>query len=246
MLETLTIAVGLGALGFLVYWLRRRLSAREGADIATAGDAGAMAPAERPDSRRLQPVTSRGPDHPLAVLMQQDLFLQLAEALDAAVLIHDEKIRFANAGAARVFGTPSVSLRDTELESYVHPEYRDGLKQYLQERLDGADVTEGKVLQLIDSEDRSHWVELRPFSVGQGLLGSVIRPSHAHAMEAATQAGRSLARQTLDSIGEGVLTADTEGRSSSASSTKRIASRSATRSPVPWPRATASTWAGAR
>jgi len=211
-LETLTIAVGLGAFGFLVYWLRRRLAARDGA--GAAGAAGQEASPDRPKSRRLLPVAQRGPDHPLAVLMQPELFAQLADGLDAAVLLHDEKIQYANAGAARVFGTPSATLRGTELGSYVHPEYRDGLKQYLQRRLERNGQNEVQFLQLIDSEDRSHWVEIRPFPVDAGhqLLGSVVRSSPRHALEAATQAGRSLARQTLDSIGEGVLTTDTDGR----------------------------------
>ncbi len=210
MLETLTIAAGLGAFGFLVYYLRRRVAAR-GIGVLGGGARPSTAMSARGGASK--PSAAARSD-PLVVLADQDLFTELAESMDEAVLVHEQRILYANAGAARIFGLPSAQLEGCELRDFAHPEHRDALDQYLARRLEGKAEREPLTLQLLDPDDRSHWVEMRPFAVpgSQAALGSVVRPSAAHAIEAATEAGRSLARHTLDSIGEGVITTDLEGR----------------------------------
>ncbi len=211
MLETLTIAAGLGAFGFLVYYLRRRLAARGIGALDDGGPRPSGAMSARGGAGKASAATR---SDPLVVLADQDLFTELAESMDEAVLVHERRILYANAGAARIFGVPSAQLEDTELRDFAHPEHRDALDQYLARRLEGKAERESLTLQLLDPDDRSHWVEMRPFAVpgSQAALGSVVRPSAAHAIEEATQAGRNLARHTLDSIGEGVITTDLEGR----------------------------------
>jgi len=209
-LETLTIAAGLGAFGFLVYYLRRRVAAR-GIGVLGGGPRPSTAMSARSGASKSSEAAR---SDPRVVLADQDLFTELAESMDEAVLVHEQRILYANAGAARIFGLPSAQLEGRELRDYAHPEHRDALDQYLARRLEGKAEREALTLQLLDPEDRSHWVEMRPFAVPGSLaaLGSVVRPSAAHAIEAATEAGRSLARHTLDSIGEGVITTDLEGR----------------------------------
>ena len=211
MLETLTIAAGLGAFGFLVYYLRRRLAARGIGALDDGGPRPSGAMAARGGAGKASAATR---SDPLVALADQDLFTELAESMDEAVLVHERRILYANAGAARIFGVPSAQLEDTELRDFAHPEHRDALDEYLARRLEGKAERESLTLQLLDPDDRSHWVEMRPFAVpgSQAALGSVVRPSAAHAIEEATQAGRNLARHTLDSIGEGVITTDLEGR----------------------------------
>lgn len=211
MLETLTIAAGLGAFGFLVYYLRRRLAARGIGALDDGGPRPSGAMSARGGAAKASAATR---SDPLVVLADQDLFTELAESMDEAVLVHERRILYANSGAARIFGVPSAQLEDTELRDFAHPEHRDALDQYLARRLEGKAERESLTLQLLDPDDRSHWVEMRPFAVpgSQAALGSVVRPSAAHAIEEATQAGRNLARHTLDSIGEGVITTDLEGR----------------------------------
>ncbi|MGB5210361.1 MAG: EAL domain-containing protein [Gammaproteobacteria bacterium] len=213
MLETLTIAAGLGAFGFLVYYLRRRLAGR-GFSALDSGPEGARAARPGPSGGRIVKSSGKKDADPLAVLSGQALFAELADSMDNAVLVHHREILFANSGAAKVFGVPSAQLEGIQLESFAHPEHRDALNQYLDRRLDGKAERETLTLQLLDPDDRSHWVEMRPFAVPgtDAVLGSLVRPSAAHAIEEATQAGRSLARHTLDSIGEGVITTDLDGR----------------------------------
>lgn len=214
-LETLTIAAGLGAFAFLAYYVKRRLATR-GPENTTGSDVTAAGSGQREPPAKVRQLASRGPDHPLAVMMEQDLFANLADSMDAAVLIHDRKIRYANASAARVFAVPVAALKDSSLEDYVHPEQRDALKTHLDRRSAGNASQEILTVRLLDPEDRSHWVEIKPFQLSSGansgLLGSVVRPSPAHALEEAREAGRSLARRTLDAVGEGIITTDLDGR----------------------------------
>jgi diguanylate cyclase (GGDEF)-like protein/PAS domain S-box-containing protein len=217
LLETLTIAAGLGAFAFLTYYLRRRLAAR--GPEATARGAGLVAVSRRGNRPRGNSgeKAPRNADHPLSVMIEQDLFANLAESLDAAVLIHDETIHYVNSAAARVFDVPTASLKGSRLDSYVHPEQRDAFRSYLDRRAAGDAQREILTLQLLDPDGNSHWMEIRPYELsaapaGGGLFGSVIRPSPAHALEAARQAGRSLARRTLDAVGDGIITTDVDGR----------------------------------
>lgn len=214
-LESLTIAAGIGAFGFLVYYLKRRLATRGPEEADRGTGAAPPASAQRSEGPGMKKAASRGPDHPMAVLIGQDLFASLVESLDSAVLIHDETIHFVNSAAARVFSVPSATLKGSPLEDYVHPEHRDALKNYLGRRATGARSRDILTIRLLDPEDKAHWVEIRPFDLGDslgGLMGSVIRPSPMHVLEAAREAGRSLARRTLDAVGEGIITTDVDGR----------------------------------
>lgn len=210
LLESLTIAAGLGAFGFLAYYLKRRLAAREGELDAPAGQAGKD---ERPGPSRMQAMAERGPDHPLAVLIEQELFTALAEVMESAVVLHDDRVRFANESAARQLGLAPEAMQDVPLAERVHPEHRDQFSEWLQRRREGRDVRPLS-LQVLDTEDKPRWVDLVAFPVsGESLrlMGSLIRPSARHALEQAEDTGRQLARQTLDSLGEGVITTDAEG-----------------------------------
>jgi diguanylate cyclase (GGDEF)-like protein/PAS domain S-box-containing protein len=215
-LETLTIAAGLGAFGFLAYYLRRRLATRgPGASAARGTVVSSESGGTRGSASKA--TTPRNPDHPLAVTIEHDLFINLAESLDAAVLIHDEVIHYVNTAAAKVFGVPAATLQGSRLDSYVHPEQREALRSYVERRMEGNATKEILTLQLLDAEGTAQWMEIRPYELpsgrsGGGLVGSVVRSSPAHALEAARQAGRTLARRTLDAVGEGIITTDIDGR----------------------------------
>ena len=213
MLETLTIAAGLGAFGFLLYFLRRRLEPRGDTEQTFGtGRQGDIQP-ERPRPVSLGAAVVRGPDAPLAILNDQDLFLSLAEVMAGAVLIHDRTVHYANSAAATLFQTDAGALAGLEMTDLVHPEQRDLVNQYLESRLRGEDAGEAPVVQL-DVGERPRWVELIAFDIprrGSPLLGSLVRESRSHLVERAIERGRSLARNTLDSIGEGVVTTQLDG-----------------------------------
>ncbi len=212
-LETLTIAAGLGAFGFLLYFVRRRLEPRGHADSAT-GVAPRAGAGPRGNGAAPLAAAARGPDAPLAFLNDQELFLSLSGALSGVVLIHDHAVRFANGPTEDLFGTDAAALRGRDLVDLVHPEQRDAVKGYIERRLAGDDGEAPPPVQL-DLDEQPRWFELVPFEVprlGALLLGTVVRESRSHLVEQATERGRTLARNTLDSIGEGVVTTDLEGR----------------------------------
>jgi diguanylate cyclase (GGDEF)-like protein/PAS domain S-box-containing protein len=213
-LESLTIAAGIGAFGFLVYYLRRRVAARSNGEalseeVATDVESGGRSrPAGMPSA------ATRGPDSPLAVLMEQDLFVNLADAIDGAVLIHDESVYYGNRAAAELFGIDAADIRGTHIDQFVHPEFRDAVNNYIRNRLQGTENDQPFAIQILDAEDQPRWVEVNAFEIpggGSNLLGSIVRESRSHALERAVERGRGMAWHTLDSIGEGIVTTDLDG-----------------------------------
>jgi diguanylate cyclase (GGDEF)-like protein/PAS domain S-box-containing protein len=214
MLETLTIAAGLGAFGFLLYFVRRRLEPRGPADHGVGVSARIDSAPRGGGGRDHVAAAVRGPDAPLAILNDQDLFLSLSGALAGVVLIHDRSVRFANGPVESLFGVDATALRGRDLVDLVHPEQRDAVKNYVERRLAGEDGEAPPPVQL-DLDEQPRWFELVPFDVprlGTTLLGTLVRESRSHVVEEATRRGRTLARNTLDSIGEGVVTTDLEGK----------------------------------
>ena len=214
-LETLTIAAGIGAFGFLVYYLRRRVEARGNGEALSDGTASDAENGGRSQPGRMPLVATRGPDSPLAVLMEQDLFVNLADAIDGAVLIHDENVYYGNRAAASLFGVDASDIRGTRIDQFVHPEFRDAVNSYLENRLQGTENDQPFAIQVLDAGDQPHWVEVSAFEIPGGtsnLLGSILRESPSHALERAVERGRGMAWHTLDSIGEGIVTTDLNGQ----------------------------------
>ncbi len=214
-LESLTIAAGIGAFGFLLYFLRRHFAARgDGdtvADVARPEDEAAT----REPASTMPREAERGPDSPLAVLIEQDMFLSLAGAIDGAVLIHDDTIHFGNDAAAGMLGVVPGDLSGLRFDRFVHPEFRDSVNAYLRNRIEGTEADQPFAIQILDIDDQPRWVEISGFEMpGKtgGLLGSLIRDSRSHAHELAVEEGRGMARHTLDSIGEGIVTTDLDGK----------------------------------
>lgn len=214
-LESLTIAAGIGAFGFLLYYLRRRVVARGDGEAVSEEVAPEMDRGGRSQSGHMPLAAQRGPDSPLAVLMEQHLFVNLADAMDGAVLIHDETVYYGNKAAAELFGMDVADLRGTPINRFVHPEFRDAVNAYLANRLKGTEKDQPFAIQVLDAEDQPRWVEVSAFEIPAGtskLLGSIVRESRSHALERAVEHGRGLVWHTLDSIGEGIVTTDLNGQ----------------------------------
>ena len=218
MLETLTIAAGLGAFGFLLYFVRRGLEPRR-PDGSGHGDHAVELIVPQGNGARTgggsgqRVAAARGPDARLAVLNDQELFYNLAAALSGTVLIHDEVVRYAAGPVAKTFGVEPDALIGRPLVDLVHPEQRDEVAGYVERRLAGEAAGDPPLVQL-DLDERPRRFELVAFEVprvGPTLLGTLVRESRSHIVSRAVEQGRTLARNTLDSIGEGVVTTDLEG-----------------------------------
>ncbi|MEJ2514952.1 MAG: diguanylate cyclase, partial [Gammaproteobacteria bacterium] len=211
MLEMLTVAAGLGAFGFLAFAAWRRWGAPGESEATTLG-AGAV----RREASDREPASSaavgvpRNPDDPLAVMARQPMFRHLVTAVDDAVLLHDDIIRYANPGAVSLLGGGDT-LVGRSFSDLVHPESREAFASWLQARRTGRQPP--LKVRLVDASDRSVECRLSGFPGGESpLLGTLVRPTRDQlAAEARARASR-LAEATLASITEGVITTDAEGR----------------------------------
>jgi len=211
MLETLTIAAGLAAFGFLGFAAWRRWA-------GSRDEGGSMLPLKRENgaAREVQraampPAAARNPDHPFAVVGQQPLFRHLADAVDEAVLLHDEAVGYANPASRNLLGGDEP-LPGRPFADLVHPESREAFSAWLGARRAGRQSAIN--LRLLDASNRPVECQLSGFPVGTGtdVLGTVLRPTRDQVIANAREQGTRLAEATLASISEGVITTDIGGR----------------------------------
>ena len=143
------------------------------------------------------------------------LFETLAQTLPDVTILHTDKIFFANSAAADLFGVARATLTGKPVTDLMRPAYRALVRKQLLSRLEGDGSSETVEVQLINSEEQGLWAELHSTLVdfdGQQALLTVARDiSHRKSMEASLGRGKLQARITLESIGEGVITTDTNG-----------------------------------
>jgi diguanylate cyclase (GGDEF)-like protein/PAS domain S-box-containing protein len=211
MIETLTISLAAGVLGFLgVFFWRRRAALREESGVPS------MRLAETHE-RSVARAATDGParqgagGQPLAVLGDQPLFLRLAERVADAVLLHDDEIHYANAAAEALLaaGEPLAGRRLADL---VAPEHVGTLQAWLKARRAGRQSAVR--LGLRDGRDLVVDCELAgfPLPAGSSVVGTVVRATRDELARTAREQGARLAEATLESIGEGVVTTDTRGK----------------------------------
>ena len=221
------IAAGLG-LGCLWLWQsRKRYAARLrqlNAEIHDAAEKAAFGKrialtgptefAELGDSvnRLLDALDAREQDR----RRQQRLFLDLAAGMPEVVLLHREKLLFANRAAGELVGLEPEQLVGRPLTDLVRPAYRALTRKRIEQLLAGEAQPEPVELQLINSGERGMWVELHSRLIewrGQPAILSIARDiSYRKSVEATLGRSKQQAQFTLESIGEGVITTDTQGR----------------------------------
>ena len=146
---------------------------------------------------------------------QEPLFGLLAETIPEVVLIHHEHMLFANAMAADLFGVQPQALLGKPVTDLVRPAYRAVTRKHIAALLAGEDPGDDIEIQLINGDDRGLWVELHSRVIAyddqQAILSVARDIGHRKSMEASLGRGKLQARITLESIGEGVITTDTQG-----------------------------------
>ncbi len=144
-----------------------------------------------------------------------ELFNLLAQTIPEVVLIHQERMLFANAIAAGLFGVEPHTLLEKPVTDLVRPAYRAVTRKHIAALMAGEQPADELEIQLINGDDRGLWVELHSRMItyqDQPAILSVARDiSHRKSMEASLGRGKLQARITLESIGEGVITTDTQG-----------------------------------
>jgi diguanylate cyclase (GGDEF)-like protein/PAS domain S-box-containing protein len=132
------------------------------------------------------------------------------------VLIHDDRILLANDSAAALMGLKPEQLEGREVADLVKPAYRALFRKTIARRLAGEEVPRRLEIQLINGNDQGLWVEAQSASIefrGRDAILTIARDvSHRKSLEVSLQRSARQAQYTLESISEGVITTDSQGR----------------------------------
>jgi diguanylate cyclase (GGDEF)-like protein/PAS domain S-box-containing protein len=146
---------------------------------------------------------------------REQLFRDLADTMPEVILVHGEQIMFANHEAGELLGVPPESLVGRDVTDIIRPAYRNRSRKVIAEQLAGGQQAVRHELQLIDGEERARWVEATGTRMryrGRSVILTVARDiTYRKSVEATLGHGRHQAQITLESLGEGVITADASG-----------------------------------
>jgi diguanylate cyclase (GGDEF)-like protein/PAS domain S-box-containing protein len=156
-----------------------------------------------------------GPSQPTVPAERGRLFDALASTLPEVALVHTNVILFANRAAGELFGVQPDSLVGKPVTDMMRPAYRAVMRKQMSARLEDNEPLQPVEIQLISGDERGLWVELHSERIdfqGQRALLSVAKDiTYRKSLEASLGRSKLQARITLESIGEGVITTDTNG-----------------------------------
>ena len=144
------------------------------------------------------------------------LFRDFARTLPEIVIIHDDKILLANESAAALVGLEPGQLVGREIADLVKPAYRALFRKNVAKRLAGENVPRRLEIQLINGNEAGLWVEAQSSNIefhGESVILTVARDvSHRKSLEVSLSRSKRQAQYTLESIAEGIITTDNDGR----------------------------------
>ena len=144
------------------------------------------------------------------------LFRDFARTLPEIVMVHDDKILLANEPAAALVGLEPAQLVGREVADLVKPAYRALFRKNVAKRLAGENAPRRLEIQLINGNEAGLWVEAQSSTIefhGQPAILTVARDvSHRKSLEVSLSRSKRQAQYTLESIAEGVITTDNDGR----------------------------------
>ncbi len=144
------------------------------------------------------------------------LFEDIAGTLAEIVIIHDEKILLANERAAGLVGLEPKQLLGRDVVDLVKPAYRALFRNTMAKRLAGESVPRGLEIQLINGDEAGLWVEAQSTNIefrGRPVILTIARDvSHRKSLEVSLGRSKRQAQYTLESVAEGIITTDNEGR----------------------------------
>ena len=145
----------------------------------------------------------------------ESLFEGLANAVPNLVLIHREQILFANSVAADPLGLEKEQLVGRPVTDLMRPAFRAMMRNVIAAQLADQHSDELIEFQLINGDERGAWAEARSTMIdyrGQQAILTVAQDiTYRKSVEATLARSKQQAQITLESIGEGVVTADTQG-----------------------------------
>ena len=144
------------------------------------------------------------------------LFKDFARTLPEIVVIHDEKILLANESAASLVGLQPDQLIGREIVDLIKPAYRALFRNTVAKQLGGGKAPRRIEMQLINGDQTGLWVEAQSSNIefrGNPAIITVARDvSHRKSLAVSLSRSKRQAQYTLESISEGVITTDNDGR----------------------------------
>jgi len=144
------------------------------------------------------------------------LFAEFVRTLPEIVLVHDERILLANDKAASLIGLEADQLEGRKVVDLIKPAYRALFRKTTVNRLAGESAPRHLEIQLINGDAQGFWVEaqssLIEYRGGHAVLTIARDVSHRKSLEVSLGRSQGQAQYTLESISEGVVTTDNEGR----------------------------------
>jgi diguanylate cyclase (GGDEF)-like protein/PAS domain S-box-containing protein len=147
---------------------------------------------------------------------RDQLFADFSRTLPEVVLVHDERILLANDSAASLIGLDAGQLVGRDAADLVKPAYRALFRNTMEKRLAGESAPDRLEIQLINGDESGLWVEAQSAVIeyhGSRAILTVARDiSYRKNLEVSLSRSKRQAQFTLESISEGVITTDNEGR----------------------------------
>jgi diguanylate cyclase (GGDEF)-like protein/PAS domain S-box-containing protein len=145
---------------------------------------------------------------------REQLFQRLVETVHDAVVVHRERILFANSRFLALLNLSASDVVGRPLSDFVAPEYVDLVKNNLRRRLQGEPAAERYEVELIGAQAQVTRVELSSALIDSAGEAALLLTALEMLPEsgAVAIAARPRAMVTLDAMGESVITVDAEGR----------------------------------
>jgi diguanylate cyclase (GGDEF)-like protein/PAS domain S-box-containing protein len=143
--------------------------------------------------------------------------LALLSGLHEAVAVQRDDIVFANEPFALLVGAADPdALVGQPMSNLVHPDYRELVAEQLRRIVNGLPALDRLEVELQSEGGQAFRAELSAVRIdyqsGPALLLTLVEMAPPSAIAPAIERPRSTAWETLDSLGEGILTTDAAGR----------------------------------
>jgi diguanylate cyclase (GGDEF)-like protein/PAS domain S-box-containing protein len=147
------------------------------------------------------------------LLDREQLFQRLVESVHDAVLVHRERILFANARFLALLNLGAADVVGRPLADFVSPEYRELIASSLRRRLLGEAAPERIEIELVGAHGQVTRVELTSTLIDSAGEAALLLTALEMLPETAPPLpARPRAMVTLDAMGESVITVDADGR----------------------------------
>ena len=148
------------------------------------------------------------------LLDREQLFQRLVETVHDAVLVHRERILFANSRFLALLNLSAAEVVGRPLSEFVAPEYAELVANNLRRRLLGEPAAERYEVELIGAQAQVTRVELSSTVIDSAGEAALLLTALEMLPEtgSAPAPARPRAMVTLDAMGESVITVDAEGR----------------------------------